>query len=1038
MSPKQPISNARAKPQSLYEVRDWLFVRTPLFPIEMYLSLGSSLDRFIADPLVQTALAAGSVSLFDALERAGEDEPELPGKLLRYLIRMSSRPTPYGLFAATAIARWGAATDLALLPGRPRTRTRPDMAWLMRFVLELESRPEVRSQLRYFSNPRILLRAGRVFLPEPAPVLESAGPASAVSVRATSVVRRALSLASRPVPHRELVTELAKVSGATPGKAETLIESLWQQTLLLTDLRPPLTDPSPAAYIARRLRDVPAGADALAQLEKVTADLAKWDQMPAGAAAKVYRRFVKSPDGAGIFAAEEAPQVDAAAPIAGSYINRAVGMEALRAAELLLRLTPLPSGMPYLNEYRRAFERRYGVDREVPLLELLDPNFGLGVPWSYGGGVAIEPEKAAIRQQTLHNLAIAALRERRLVVDLDEEMLARLESWRPSPATAPVSLDLSLYVAASSAAGLDQGKFQIIVGPNLGATGAGRNLGRFADLLGDPATVALSDIEEAETAARPGVIPAELVYMPRRFRSANVTIRPHRRPYEIVLGTMPGRSPEHVIPLGDLVVGIRGDRFYLRWPARDTDIAVCAGHMLNNFQAPDVCRFLDDLRRDGQAQFTSFDWGPASGFPVLPRVQSGRVVLSPAQWRIDEATRAELAGSPVASTALREWRARWQVPRYVYLSQGDNRLLLDLEDKAQADQLHAEMRRSTNSGQLVLHEALPAPEHAWLGGPGGQFITEIIVPMVLRPNPGEARHLVLPRSRVAAPSQSDRLRPPGSDWLFAKLYGPRTLEDDLLTGPVARFCQHTMLAGLAEDWFFIRYSDPDPHLRIRFRGNPGLLASQLTQELCELADRLISGGVCSRLCLDTYDRELERFGGVAGMAAAEALFGADSRAVVEILRIAKSGLLTIDMTSLAVISIDKLLAGLGLSEAERIFWYRDRASSRATGGDEYRERKATLRRLLGDPDALRDQPGGDALIRALECRMDELRPVAVRLKALAESGELSQPKSNLLSSFVHLHCNRLLASDRGSEELVLGLLARTAYGLQQAPLAALR
>jgi hypothetical protein len=52
------------------------------------------------------------------------------------------------------------------------------------------------------------------------------------------------------------------------------------------------------------------------------------------------------------------------------------------------------------------------------------------------------------------------------------------------------------------------------------------------------------------------------------------------------------------------------------------------------------------------------------------------------------------------------------------------------------------------------------------------------------------------------------------------------------------------------------------------------------------------------------------------------------------LRLSREGLLKIDMTSLAVLSIDDLLASLGLGEADRVDWYRERVTARTTTGDE--------------------------------------------------------------------------------------------------------
>jgi lantibiotic biosynthesis protein len=1071
-----------ASRRSLYQPLGWVLVRAPLLPVEAYLRLrqnpiqenlqgsllpdspgtlgqdpqhtlrrdgwqelwaGTSINEALqhllaADSPIAAAVAVGSPSLFDALQRSGlsgEGGARRVAKLLRYLIRMSTRPTPYGLFAGVGIARWGPQTTLSIGSARPRTRTRPDMAWLLRLVFELEGRPEVRSRLRCLANPRAVVRAGRVFLRAPAPTADGAVPGPAVSLRATRAVTKVLDLARTPVSHERLVAELAAMPGATREKAESLIGELWRQTLLLTDLRPPLTKTSPADYLIHRLAEIPAAATARDELAETLAAMAAWDNLPWPEAGPAYRRLARLSGGDDDSAA--APQVDMALSLDGRDISQAVAEEAARAAELLLRLTPVPGGPPHLAAYREAFEARYGHDREVPLLELLDPDFGLGLPSAHvhGGPAGLDPRRAELRDQALLDLALSAHRERRLVADLDDDTLSMLQTWTPATLDAPRSLDLSLFVVAGAAEDLDAGRFQIVIGPNLGATAAGRNLGRFADLLGEQALAGLDQIASAELAHHPDRLWAEVVYLPGRFRSANVAVRPHPRYFEIALGTMPGVPAERVIPLGELVVGIRDGRFYVRWPQHGAEVMACAGHMLNNMAAPDVCRFLDDVRLDGLAQLSGFDWGPASSLPVLPRVQAGRVVLSLARWRIDGRACETLSPGNAGEfpARLAAWRQRWQVPRYVYLKFADNRLLLDLEDQAQAAELRAELQKLKDGGHVVLEEALPGPEGAWMHGPGGRFLTEIVVPLVLRP-PGPVPKSSKPLHLLPA-SPRDRVRAPGSDWLFAKLYGPRALEDDILTGPLPDLCQQALASGAAKDWFFIRYADPDPHLRLRFRGRPDRLIGELAPQLCSWANNLISDGLCSRLCLDTYEREIERYAGAEGTSLAESIFGADSRFAVEALRLSRNGLLTIDLTELAVLSIDDLLAGLGADQAQRLTWYQQQAPSRNTSGKEYRRRQAALRALLGDPGHLRQQPGGDALARALAARRDELSSPAKRLNKLAETKELSQPLSALFRSYVHLQCNRLLGGRSTEEDQIIGLLQRTQYGLSQAPLA---
>src|SRR5262249_44085119 len=150
--------------------------------------------------------------------------------------------------------------------------------------------------------------------------------------------------------------------------------------------------------------------------------------------------------------------------------------------------------------------------------------------------------------------------------------------------------------------------------------------------------------------------------------------------------------------------------------------------------------------------------------------------------------------------------------------------------------------------------------------------------------------------------------------------------------------------------------DPEPHLRLRFRGDPGRLLTDLVPRVCSWASELLNDRLITWLCFDTYEREVERFAGPGGVAAAEALFHADRQAVIEMLRLCRGGLLDLDMSSLAIISIDDLLASLGANEAERLAWYRERVPFRNLAGDEYRRRKDALRRLLGDPEHIRDRP----------------------------------------------------------------------------------
>ncbi|HVR95342.1 MAG TPA: lantibiotic dehydratase [Thermoanaerobaculia bacterium] len=1054
-----PLRAAAAAPtpvqnESLYEPLDWILVRTPLLPVRSYLELADEERQLsgMSDPIVRRALAAGSPSLLGAIERFRQsgltrrDAERMRAKLLRYQIRMATRPTPYGLFAGVALGRWGPATDLRVLSTCAFTRTRPDMAWLMGLALSAEARPAVRRQLEVFANPLAVVQAGRVCLSERAPT--GAGGQDSVSIRATGVVRRALELARSPIPYHELAARLCEMTpSATPEKVDKLLDELWQQTLLLTELRPPLTTVNPAQWIAEHLRPISEAAEEWTRLDSFLTTAAEWDRSTPEESIERFRTLLARVDAPQDGSQQTPVQVDMAISVAGR-IGSAVAAEAARAAEILLRLSPWPRGLSSLEGYRQAFVNRYGLEREVALLKLLDPQRGLGPPSLHGhAATGPAPQKAEERSRTLLRLACTALHDRQRVVILDEPCLARLETGRPDSAAAPLSLDLNVLVAARSAAAIDAGDFKLVVGPNLGATAAGRNLARFAELLAPEAPNALERCAAAEQAHTRDRLWAEIVYLPANLRSANVVIRPPIRSYELPVGVSAGVPASGVIPLDQLVVGIEESRFYVRWPAAGKRILFSSGHMLNSHGAPALVRFLLDASVDGQTVFTSFDWGPAEGFPYLPRVEVGRSVLRPAEWRLQK---DDLAGG------LDLWRNTWDVPRHVCLSFGDNRLVLDLDQAAQAAELEVEVKKLGQSGgTLVVQEVLPALEDAWLLGPGGHYYSELVVPMALRRDPsdptrptpsvepenGATRPAVAPPAADAiekTDSPAARYHPPGSDWLYVKLYCPKDHENDVICASMKTFAENAVASQLVDSWFFIRYSDPEPHLRARFHGSPERLRGQLFAHLCDWAGGLMSDGLCLKFMLDTYEQEIERFGGPEGMAASEALFAADSRGAAELVGICRDKRWPKDLTTLLALSIDDLLGSLGFGEADRLRWYREQTTDGGPeAGADYRQRKNVLRALLAQPaESLAKDPGGVEIAVALARRRSALLPVGQRLRQLAEQGALSQSIETLCSSFVHLHVNRVAGAGGPEEQRTLALLLRTRESLEKAPVSA--
>jgi lantibiotic biosynthesis protein len=1033
--------------EPLYDALDFAMVRAPLLAVETYLSLGSREDliALLRNPPVKRAIAAGSVSLLNALDRfeqsslSPKDIDRMITSLLRYAIRMSTRPTPYGLFAGCSVAPFGEATDLNIRRTFGHSVTRPDMVWLMNLVTAAESDSAIRQRLRLFTNPLTRFVGDRIALDARMP---PGAPGRPVSARATNIVLRTLELARQGVEYYELARELLEASvTATPEKVDQLLTQLWEQTFLLTDLRPPLTIESPSHYVLWKLKNIPEATEVVRRLESFLAACSEWDSAPHEESVAAYRKLLKQADAPEDGSKQAPVQVDLALCTEGA-LGTVIAKEAVRAAELLLRLSPFPRGSGSIEAYRNAFVRRYGTDREVPLMELLDSDRGLGPVSAYRHAfTGPDPAKAALRNHTLLSLACAALHNRSRAVTLHESDILRLETWQPDAATAPPSLDINLLVAARSAQAIDAGDFTIVLGPNLGAWACGRNFGRFAHLYPYPSEFGKDILCKAARVEQsrhfPDAICAEISYLPSNVRSANVTIRPAVRSHELLLGVSPGVAASNVIPVDGLVVGVQNQRFYIYWPATGKRVRFASGHMLVHNGAPPVVQFLSEAAYEGAVSFTSFDWGPAESFPFLPRIEIGRLALRPAEWKIaGESLRAN------DYAAFQEWRGEWDVPRYVSLAYGDNRLVLDLELKDHVNQILAEAAKLSEGRPLVLQEVFPALDEVWLTGEQGHYYSELIVPLVLRPNSAKTeeaseRTPVLTETGSAIgtrPTGAVRLRPPGSEWLYFKLHCPQDREDELIANYLPAFTANAIASDLADSWFFIRYNDPDRHIRLRFHGAPAQLSGYLFGHACQWANDMVEDGICTRFVFDTYDREIERFGGLEGMALSEGVFHADSVAAMELVGIlnSKAWKDTEHRTALLALSVDDLLADTGMGRPLRGAWYKTQAADTRENGQEYRRLKNVLRAALGDTvDWLAGVPCGVRIAECLRRRRDMLSERAKKLEELTDAKILSQSLTTLCSSYAHLHLNRLGAASE--EKMLLELLSRAWASLLKAP-----
>jgi thiopeptide-type bacteriocin biosynthesis protein len=512
---------------------------------------------------------------------------------------------------------------------------------------------------------------------------------------------------------------------------------------------------------------------------------------------------------------------------------------------------------------------------------------------------------------------------------------------------------------------------------------------------------------------------------------------------------MSGALSHCQLPITDLLVTVRKGHAILRSRRLNRQVIprLTTAH---NFQLHTlgIYRFLGALQNQAYDP-VGWRWGALAEAQRLPRVRYKCLVFARAQWRLTsqdctpiiEAVGAESrAATPEVLevcrvhtlTAMRCLQTARGLPRFVVLAEGNNELPFDFDNVLSAETFAYTLASGATAdhNSVILYEQFPSPDDLVVRGPEGGFTHEIIIPFIrteARPSPAV---VAMPRSATT------RSFPPGSPWLYAKLYTGYATADRVLREAVAPVVREAIATGDADRWFFLRYRDPEHHLRVRFHGAPERLYGSLLPALHHALSPLMREGAVWRVQLDTYERETERYGGAHGIDLAEQLFWIDSETVLAIVECLEGDAGKDARWRLALRGANLLLDCLGLDSTarKRVFTkasegfsdeFRVTTALRKQIGHIFRTERADLEVLLAnDRECTRIHPlalGFDFLDQGAERQ----RLVAAELHAQARQGQLDAGIEDMAWSFVHMHINRLLhASQRAQELVIYDLLKR--------------
>ncbi|WP_433860256.1 lantibiotic dehydratase [Streptomyces kronopolitis] len=950
------------------------------------------------------ALAEQAEALRATAAPSARDVRRVGLSLARYLLRAGHRPTPFGLFAGVATATFSAQPRAVW--GEDHVAVASASAeWLSRLVDQLEKSGVLLPLLSGVANHATFERDGHLVVPYQDDGPPDARRAVEASIALTAPVRFVLSSAGAPVRFGELAEKLAsEFPAVAPERVHGLLAGLVQRRVLITNLQAPATETDALGHVLTQLEAVEAGALAplaqtMQELRTVRSGLEECGT-PAGREAVTLRMREMMP---GLRRHPLALDLRLDAHLA---LPESVAREAERAATILARLSARPYGPRAWGEYHQRFYERYGIGTMVPLLEVVADS-GIGYPDGYPGApTGAGRRRVSPRDDVLVRLAQSAALDGNDEVLLTDEIVAALDVGPEMPRVPP-HLEVGLRLRSASLESVRRGQFMVEV---VSVTrGAGVACGRFLSVLAPADREALSRELAGLPTADDGTVPAQLSFPPLLPDSAHVTRAPRVLPLVISLQEHRAAPDAAVLTPADLAVACDGRRMYLAAPRLGHRVEAVGMHALNlTLHTPPLARFLTEISRAQYAQMTVFDWGVAAAMPFLPRLRYGRIVLAPARWRLETAD-LPARDCPGAEwdTALCGWRDRRRLPQHVHLVHDDRRLLLDLDQSAHRSLLRQHLDRTPSA---VLTEAALPEANGWSEGRGH----EIVVPLkAVRPTAWPA----LPEPTTARRLSRVQMQTPAvSSVLLAALYGDLRRQDAVLTRHVPDLIRR--LGG--PQWWFIRFRDPAQHLRLRIALPSPDGFADTARTVSAWADELRAAGLLADLRYPTSYREMGRWGAGPAWDAAEQVFRADSRAVVD--QLAQPNRPQ-QRTLVAAHTLSIVSAFLGSPQAGAR-WLIDHVPPAAPGAVPRPQFAEAVQ--LADPsgnwDALRAVPGGEAIVSGWADRAAALTAYRPHLPGPHTEGIAVD---DVLTSLLHVHFVRHVAVNFPEEEICL-YLARAA------------
>ncbi|MGO1042565.1 thiopeptide-type bacteriocin biosynthesis protein [Clostridioides difficile] len=1000
-----------------FKCHDYFMVRTPslsLKYLEEYNNQEKDIYEFIRsneilDEFFKKALLISSKTLYSSYINKPNNIKKynnLKESLLKYFVRSTTRATPYGYFSSVSIGEFSSETNL--VKNKNLIDLKIDNKWINYIVYILEREEIIFRKLKFQCN-KICYRSGNRFKN---PYFTNYGKVDLKekivrenNIKYTHLIELIKNKTNKFVTYNDLEKVILKEYENVPKElVEKTIKMLLENEYLLSNLRIPSYCSNNLNHIIEVLEEINYKGEYLGQLKLIDTLILEYKgKENIKNLENIYNSMSK------IYENKNYLILNLGNEFKYKNLSKDIKIKIEKMANLLYEM---PIKLNSIDKFKGKFIEEYGMNIEVPLTKIIDTNDFNGLSLLNTNSNIITKNEKKVNDIINTKIFQAILNGEDEVTFIKRDF----EGIDKNKQEYLKSFDINILITE-----LDN-EYNLYLGPSMGSNKAGAMFQRFSDCFNKDVFKKYNEIyKKEEDMYKNEYLLVEAREMSISGKSNNVINNSKNYKYFLPFGNC-YREYDKEITIDDIYIGVSSSgNIYIKSKKYNKKIKIITDNMLNldlNNNILKLLKYICETYEDfPEGRLSSFM--SSSYYKYIPRINFEGIIVSPRKWILDDID-IKAANYEEFKKQLNLNRKRYKIDNVLYQCVFDNRIIVNLDRDEYVKILYTEYRKSK---KLEFNEI----EKGLLDGSfvkdfkNNRYTNEFVFSLITDNNKINEKSMNL-TNNIILNKENKKLLLCEEGWVYFKLYGISDRDNELLSV----FLEQLLKDLDNTDHFFLRYKDDiGYHLRIRIKFENEKIANEKLSIINQWIRNMIDEKVINNVIFDTYQKEINRYGGEEIIELCEKVFFKNSITVESIL---KKYDLTVNsnIEKMYIFGIVSILKNL-TADSNEMFLVLDSQKFENTYRDEYRKKRKEYINFIQDLLDEKKEIYIDIYSEFIEEKI-VLNKFKKALDKQVLNNKNTNSKESILLSIIHMYCNRLTGNLK-YEEKYLEIVRNSLYNI---------